>query len=295
MARVSFAKRALPTKDLIRFLEEKGLIIRDKVYAEHCLNYIGYYRLKIYMRAFQTSGKFSEGTTFSNIVNIYNFDRELRLLCLDPIERIEVSLRAHIINVMGARGGPHFFNNDSFFAQNHRESAKSIIKKTIEKNPNNLPIKHYKSKYSIPVDPAIWCITESSTFGSLSRFYGNLEIEYKKEIAKGFGLNYSMCESWFKCLSTLRNICAHHGRLWNMRLVVNNPKKPRNYSEHFDNEKIYSRLTLLKIMLDNIDKNGGYGWAPRLIEFINERPQSIRLDAMGFPEKWSDSEVWKHI
>ena len=86
--------------DLLAHLQTRGLTVHDQEAALHSLETVGYYRLLIYMRALQTMpGKtFVAGTTFADIVTLYNFDRELRVLCLDAIERIEVALRASIVN-----------------------------------------------------------------------------------------------------------------------------------------------------------------------------------------------------
>ena len=243
------------------------------------------------MRPFETDEKrFRAGTTFEQIVETYNFDRRLRLLCLDAIERIEVALRSQIINVMGKHGGPHFYYEESFFSN---KRAVTRIRNLGEK-AEHLSITHYKRKYMDPYLPAIWCLTEASTFGQVSVIYADLEREYRKEIAKSFNLDESVCVSWFKCLSMLRNICAHHGRLWNASLVVNKPQKAKLYEEDLNqNESCYSRLVILRVLIGNIEPNDGYGWIPDLKKFINDRPKVIALDAMGIPINWQSRLLWK--
>lgn len=95
MALRTFNKPALPVEDLVQFLINKGLAVSDHAHAKHSMAYIGYYRLKIYTRHFEDANKrFRPGTTFEEILAVYEFDRGLRLLCLDAIERVEVALRA---------------------------------------------------------------------------------------------------------------------------------------------------------------------------------------------------------
>ena len=291
MAKRKFSKPALSTTDLITFMQSKGMVIADHSYAERCLTYLGYYRLKIYTRPFEdASKKFIGGTTFEQIVEVYDFDRKLRLLCLDAIERIEVALRSHIINIMGAHGGAHFYYDEAFFQS---KDAVTNMRQLGERG-KHLSITHYKAEYNEPYLPAIWCLTEASTFGQLSKLYADLELVYRKEIAKGFGFDETICVSWFKTIATLRNICAHHGRLWNAELLVNAPKKAKSYaSDLADNTRFYSRLIVLAGLLKEIDPNGGHGWRPQLVQLIEGRPANVGLDAMGFPTDWRARAIWK--
>lgn len=284
MSQRTFTKPVLSTTELISFLQDKGLDFKHEQHARRCLTYIGYYRLKIYMRPFETASKdFHLGTTFEQVVEIYNFDRKLRLLCLDAIERIEVALRACLINVMGCHGGPHFYYEEKFFE--NKEAVTRIRRKG--ENGKHLSITHYKAEYETPYLPAIWCLTEASTFGELSRWYADLHRTYRKEIASEFGFDESICVSWFRSLSTLRNICAHHGRLWNAEMRVDMPKKAKAYAEDLaNNTNCYSRLVVLTALLNNIDPSNGQGWKSQLRELMDNRPVSVDPQSMGFPEDW---------
>ena len=85
-----FSKPALPPAALLAHLQAKGLVVSDALLAERALARIGYYRLLIYMRPLQLPAlprRFMPGTTFEQILALYDLDRELRLLCLDAIER----------------------------------------------------------------------------------------------------------------------------------------------------------------------------------------------------------------
>ena len=290
MAKRKFAKPAQSPADLISFLKGKGLTIIDGAYAETCLTYLGYYRLKIYMRPFEDTAKvFHSGTTFEQIVDVYNFDRKLRLQCLDAIERIEVALRAHVINVMGKHGGPHFYYDESFF---ELKRAVTSIRQRGE-NGKHLSITHYRKEYHEPHLPPIWCLTEASTFGELSRWFADLDIVYRKEIAQGFGFDETICVSWFRSIAALRNICAHHGRLWNAELLVDTPKKAKAHKDDLlNNTRCYSRLVVLVALLDHIDPNHGAGWRSALVELLDMRPAFISLTDMGFPLDWKSRALW---
>lgn len=290
MAKRSFTKPAQSPVDLISFLRGKGLAVNDGTFAEVCLKYLGYYRLKIYMRPFEdTAKRFRLGTTFEQIVEVYNFDRKLRLHCLDAIERIEVALRAHVINVMGKHGGPHFYYDERFF---ELKRAVTSIRQRGE-NGKHLSITHYRKEYSDPHLPPIWCLTEASTFGELSRWYADLDLTYRKEIAQGFGFDETICISWFRSIAALRNICAHHGRLWNAELLVDTPKKAKSHKTDLaNNTRCYSRLVVLMAFLDQIDPNHGAGWRSTLVELLDMRPSFVSLAEMGFPADWKSRNLW---
>lgn len=290
MSKRVFSKPAKPASDLIAFLEERGLIIADHVYAAHCISYIGYYHLKIYTRPFEAAEKmFRPKTTFEQIVEVYEFDRRLRLICLDAIERIEVALRSHIINIMGIHGGPHFYYEEKFF---ETKSAVTDARKLGE-NGKHLSITHYKKVYSEPSLPAIWSLMEASTFGTISRMYADLDLTYRKQIAQGFHLDETVCVSWFRTVAALRNICAHHGRLYNADMPVDMPKKAKAYGAELANStKLYSRLVVLRVMLNSIDLYKKYDWAQRVTELVDKRPESVGLDDMAIPADWKTRPLW---
>lgn len=289
MPRKQFSKPALSTLDLIAFLQGKGLTINNVVYASNKLNYIGYYRLKIYMRPLELpTKKFKPGTNFDDIVELYEFDRELRLIFLDAIERVEVAVRANIINVMGSFGGPHFYYDESYF---ENKSAVSDTRNMAKKS-KHLSINHYFENYHTPYLPPIWCITEASTFGDTSRLFANLSLIHRKRISRNFSLDEKVMVSWLRSLNTVRNACAHHGRLWNADLLVDTPMIANNYaSELTNNKKIYSRAVVIRAILNGIDKQYSDDWVNKLKLFMSVHP-NIDLNRMDFPSNWYNRPLW---
>lgn len=290
MALRTFTKPALSAVDLVRFLAGKGLIVTDNAKAEHAMAYIGYYRLKIYTRHFEEVNKqFKAGTTFDHILDVYEFDRNLRLKCLDAIERIEVALRACIINEMGSIGSPHFYYNEQYFE--NKDAVTSI--RQLGMKAKHLSVTHYKANYESPALPPIGCLTEASTFGQLSTLYADLDIAYRKRIAKKFGFDETICVSWFRSIAMLRNICAHHNRLWDAELRVNSPKIARAYAVDLaNNTKCYARMAVLQALLKTINHNGHSDWVAAVKRFIKDRPAAISLSDMGFPETWENHSLW---
>jgi abortive infection bacteriophage resistance protein len=218
-------------------------------------------------------------------VELYTFDRKLRLVCLDAIERIEVALRASINNRTAIALGPHFHlepNNFENFRNYH-----GFIKSAIE--ADHLCIRHYRENYSSPELPPIWALTEALSFGKVSRLYADLKITQRKDIARDFGWDEGLLTSWFRCLADFRNRCAHHERVWNARMLINMPSRSRNLRELTDQESFYARAVLMIALLKNIDP--GKSWRSLLKELINSYP-NIDVQEMGFPVGWESISFW---
>jgi abortive infection bacteriophage resistance protein len=284
-----YTKPALSPAALLSHLQNRGITVVDPLLALAALEHVGYYRLLIYMRPLQQlPGKmFAPGTTFEAVLDLYNFDRELRLLCLDAIERIEVALRAAIVSQVAVPHGPHFFLDPQHFERLHGfveffQTASSA---------KYLGIQHYREHYGPPDLAPIWTITEAITFGALSRLYSGLQLRHRKAIADRFGFDEKVLVSWFRSVNMLRNMCAHHNRLWNFRMVVDQPMAAnRLRSEMSSTERFYARAVVLVALLQAIAP--GAGWAQRLVSLIDRYP-AVPTAEMGFPADWRTRPLWR--
>ncbi|URN40687.1 Abi family protein [Peptoniphilus genitalis] len=262
-----------------------GLEIEDKNYAESLLNRVFYYRLiKAYSITLKEDGKYIDGTTFENIVDLYLFDMELRHILFSLIEYIEVYLRAVITNYFSLKYGNFGYKDISNYKKkNFQKSTLKELEREIKRNKKSPFIHNFKENYEggkIPFYVAI----EVASFGTLSKLYKNMENEDKKEIAKEFEVDYIYLESWIENLSYVRNICAHYGRLYGAKLT----KTPKLYKEYLNqgisNNTIFASKINLKILAedDYYDK-----FHTDLLELINKYP-SVELKYLGFIEKWAN-------
>lgn len=285
--RQPYTKAARSPQDLLIHLQAKGLGIPNPANALHALQHIGYYRLLIYMRPLQDHAKqFLPGTQFENILTLYNFDRELRLLCLDAIERIEVALRSCIVNQLTVSFGPHFYLESRHFESisGYQEFLRDASK------AKYLAVFHYYKKYNEPSLAPIWAIMEAITFGTLSRFYSCLHIKNRKSVARCFGFHESVLVSWFRSLNALRNACAHHNRLWNAHMVVDQPLIARKLAVAISQtDKFYARAVVLVALLNRIEP--GSAWRNKLKDLMNRYP-TVNPQALGFPPNWQVDPFW---
>ena len=298
---IPFSKPALSLPDQLRLLETRGLQVNDRAAATHYLIHIGYYRLSGYALPFQKGGSgpgrhdFRAGVTFDDVLDRYIFDRKLRLLVMDAIERIEVSVRAAMSNSIAPRHGAHWYLNRQLFSAsfNHADFI-AAIRRQIGHDPMNhkrrdVPIQHYYQTYSTPEMPPSWMVFESVSFGTISFAYSNLLPSEFDLVRAGFGLPHPVLSSWLHAVNYVRNICAHHGRLWNRECRIR-PLAARAYkTDMMPNERIYAQLVAMQVMLGRIAP--GNHWAEKLRGLFAEH-STISLPSMGFPANWQTRNVW---
>ena len=217
LMKIPYNKQFTCPKDLISLLKSRGLSIANEQEVVDCLTNIGYYRLSAYCYPLldepKTNHLYKSGSTFDLILNMYRFDRKLRLLILNEIEKVEVAIRSAMNNWTSDGLNDVFwmtdaqnFNNSDIFAK-----RLSIIRSELDKTGEEF-IVHFKNKYSNPFPPA-WMIAEIAPFGVLCSTFNNLKYKsIKKKVANCFGLSVPVFSSWMVVLVSLRNLCGHHNR-----------------------------------------------------------------------------------
>ena len=282
---IPFDKPPLSNKEIICLLSERGMIIDDPKRAEYYLDFISYYRLSIYMLPFQDEHhSFKKPVSFEKILRLYSFDRRLRLLSMDALERIEVAFRTVIVNCLSEKCGAFWLENpDCFHDKNKRNTQASMleeIRKQIEQQKTAPSLEHYYQTYSAPEIPPAWIVFEILPFGCVSRIYENLKRPYRKAVAEKFGIEESILQSWFHALSVLRNSCAHHSRIWNRKYPFK-IKKANAFPELDTAERFYCFALIIDILLSRIVQTPT--WTQRLKETINEFSDVVNPVQMGFP------------
>jgi abortive infection bacteriophage resistance protein len=284
---------------LIR-LEQRGMIVTDRVSAERQLSNISYYRLRAYTYPFQNNRDpehpFTQPITFNDVVGLYEFDRRLRHLVFNALEEIEISFRTQIIHHWALAHGSHWHLNPLLFRDTKQfVKDRSRLLDEIVRSKERF-IQHYQSKYTDPMSPACWMSLEVTSFGLLSKLFFNLiSGPEKKAVTQFYGLyKVDILENWMHSFSNLRNICAHHGRLWNRRLTAH-IKIPRNAIYPFieissDNPfKLYPVLCCIKYTLDRISPSQTFNI--KLKELMTQCPLA-QEHAMGFPMDWEHDSFW---
>jgi abortive infection bacteriophage resistance protein len=292
-----FPKDSLTFEQQIERLIERGLHVEDKASATAYLSHINYYRLGTYCWSFiddHETHKFKVGATFNKVLNLYVFDRELRLLLLDAIERIEVSLRTQWAFHLSKKYGSHAHLDKEAFNKKFEhadfiENLQKEIRRTSDKN-----IKKQAYKYEDPT-PATWIICEVMSFGWLSRAYDAIaRRSLSMDIADTYSLNATILSSFLHHITSARNICAHHSRLWNRDFTIT-MKLPKNGDakllQSFNSnapKQLYNTLVMCAYFMDIICPN--HHWKKKLKSLIEDH--NIDVTDMGFPTNWLEQPIW---
>jgi abortive infection bacteriophage resistance protein len=282
-----YSKPALSFSEQTTLLQSRGLVIANPVAAEAFLKRVSYYRLSAYYRPFQkTKDVFNPGTTFEQIVHLYDFDRKLRMIVMDGIERVEVALRTSITYAIAATYGPFgHMHPGNFTAEfDHAEFMKHLTEE--EERCREVFVQHYRNKYIGEKHLPIWIASELLPFGSMSKMFRHLKDGLAYSIAKNdFGMPHRVFRSWLHTLTVVRNMCAHHRRLWNRELGVRPIGLPNGTSQ----ERLYGVLVLMSILIDRISP--GCGWKQSVVKLKNDHP-SINFGLMHAPEGWEKIKGW---
>jgi abortive infection bacteriophage resistance protein len=296
-------KLATTVKDQILQLKARGLLISDDTLAESYLLNISYYRLAGYwwpMQTDKTNHLFKPGSKLDDVIALYNFDSALRLLLFNVIERIEISLRTKMIYYLSHEYDPWWFQDSTLFI-NSREHVKTLahIEEELDRSKDVFIKDHLKRYKSDQRFPPAWKTLEITSFGSLSKLYGNLKptVKSKDIIAAAFKtVNHTFLPSWLQSIAQIRNICAHHGRLWNKNLPGRPhllPKPPEAWlqavppvSEH---HMLYIHACCMKYLLNVTSPGNQYHHE---MEHLLSKYPSVDLRALGFPDNWKTEPLW---
>ena len=288
-----YTKPAKSPADLVQQLKQRGLIIADEARAERYIDNIGYYRLSAYMYPFlsvpKTAHQFKTGVTFDRVLRLYRFDKKLRVLLFNEIEKIEVAFRAAVVNTITDRTGDIFWMTNPAYVNS---STSSLIQREYSRSTEDF-IEHFKRTYSDPYPPA-WILSEILPFGNITWIFRNLSNSNKKAVAKKFYLHAPVLESWMNIVTLTRNSCCHHARVWNkVNSIIPNDMSGMTrpwITTSTDKRKTYYNICIIKYFLDLISPNNDF--KKKLLTLFLAFPE-IDLNAMGFNANWEAETLWR--
>lgn len=318
-----FTKPSFNLEQHLEKLLNNALIIPDLDQARHILKNIGYYRLSAYFRPFfvpgQPAKRFLPGTTFDDILQLYVFDRELRLLVLDALERIEISLRAILSSTLSTppRNAHSYLEssvfNDRYIKEGgHDWLMQKLEQKGKERSPEQFLVNYHRKHPGAPKQPPIWMAVEILTFSEVSRLFGSIKAPSDTlAFESHYGWKFPVLRSWFQTLSVLRNHCAHQSRIWNREFGIT-PMTPKvknlpanklpfmppkievesragsNYI--LTSRRLYFQLAIIQSLLQVVSPTSH--WGARLIKLLDKYP-FVSQTHMGFPSGWDQERFWQ--
>lgn len=296
---MNYNKPATTLEQQVHLLKERGMHVPDPERAIHYLRHIGYYRLSAYWLPFEQprsrqdarSHRFTSGTTFDDVLDRYVFDRKLRILALEALERIEVSIRACWVNAFSLRHGVHGYLDANHFRCPYWHATQLSRVATDLKNSHEVFVQHYRRKYTSPGLPPMWAMAETLSFGALSGWIQTTRnTGIQTELMRHLKLpTMEIVHGVLHNLSYLRNLCAHHARLWNRQFVKTyprikkipemcSPEAPEGKYRSVNNHLIMLRHLMLQI-------NPKTSWPSRLVKLLDSQDEDTRL-GMHLPEDW---------
>jgi abortive infection bacteriophage resistance protein len=296
---MKYAKPALTYEQQADLLLSRGLQAdRDTLITR--LQAVNYYRLSGFLYPFRNpDDTFKPGTTLDIVWRRYTFDRRLRLIVLDAIERVEVAVRSQIVYEHVHRYGPFGYTVPVNLPKLDGNRFGQFLTRVYEETQRSheVFVQHFQGKYGdqhgyLP----LWMASEIMPYGAMFALFAGVEPNIKRVIAHTFGIPDAVMFSWLNVLNMVRNICAHHGRLWNRELGVK-PLMPsaRKYPQWHSptaipNHRVFAVLTILKHMSSVAAPQSR--WPERVRTLLAEYPD-IPRPSMGFPSDWEKCPIWQ--
>mgnify|MGYP001067855754 CR=1 FL=1 len=286
--------------DQLQRLKDSGLIIHNDEAAIDFLRHLNYYRFTGYGLAFEQSRhNFIAGTTFEQLRQAYEFDRALRDLVYESMEVVELDIRTSVAYTFGETYGA-FGHTDpaNFFKHFKHRKWYSGLKFETERS-NERFVEHFKNTYDNYPDLPIWVVTEIMSFGTLSRMIEGMSKSDVKRVAARYKFQPLHFISCLHHLVYVRNICAHHARLWDREWSIKPILPPGNaWSPPLlpGNDRLFASLLLQNRIMRACKAESSFtrGWRTRIVAHIENAPDCPdALGKMGFTKDWKQHPLWR--
>lgn len=273
-------------EEQLSLLKDRNLACPDDKTVLNTLKYMNYYRFSGYTLAFRENDSFRDGVCFNEIMQAYMFDQELRSIIFYLLNNVEIAFRTHIAYHHAEEHGPTGYTDSATFESPvHHSKFIEGFNQTISR-PRKIAdvfVQHHFERYQ-GIFP-IWVVVELLSFGDISKLYRNLHSPIAKTIST---LYYNIPNplylySWLHGLSLIRNICAHHGRLYYRKIDI----KPRLAKEdrklNLAPDRIFVYIFILKKLIPD---EAAWRNFLLMLKKVVERYPKVNLEHLGFPDDW---------
>lgn len=300
-------------------LRDKHMTINDEAYAKNMLHRYGYFALITgYKDIFKnpTTKNYRDGTTFHDIIAIYQFDKKLRDLTFRYLLFIEQNIRSlfsyAFCNAFGENQTAYISKNnyDISTTKNQKEVERLInqyLNKLLKNPKNYIYIEHYKNYHkNVP----LWVLINALTFGTLSKMYKFSKPRIQSAISREFqSINESQLRQILEVLTDFRNVCAHNERLFSHicrwqdipdLLLHQKLGVAKNGSQYIYGKRDYFSVVIsMRYMLPKSEFITYKKQLSLLIDKVVEENQQVSLQTllhnMGLPENWKDITKYSKI
>lgn len=314
-----YAKPFLTFAQQVALLESRGLVVSDRQAAEKFLAHVNYYRLSGYCFSFENPRHvFLKGTTFAQVKALYDFDHQLRALVSELLHFVEISARTTIAYQLGSRygalahtdaascqppqcdsrGAPILDAKGRTRHQSWLDTFKDETRRSTE-----IFVEHFRDNYEVFPDGLaklpVWTAVEVMSFGTVSKLYRLLKVVDQDAIASKYQVHRRVLGTWLHALAFVRNVCAHHGRLWNRHLSITPAIPYHDAAWATPPTSNPSRICTILFLLNYLARNAPHvhfepaGWRGRIEALLAGDPGVPQFkDQMGFPSNWPKHPLW---
>lgn len=285
---MKFIKPPTTFQEQVDLLKTRGLIINDSEKALQNISRINYYRLSSYFVPFQINRNlFKPETSIEEIFELYKFDKKIRSLIFGALEIVEITLRTKIAYHFSHKYGPFAYSDPQYFSKGFKHfDWYTKLEESIQISREDF-IKKFFKEYDEEKNLPLWIAIEIMSFGQLSFLFRGLERTDSNNISKDcFGIDEKILSSWIHTLVYIRNLCAHHSRIWNRTLAIK-PKVPNKLAEWkgISNSKIFCLFLIFKKLI--IIPGELEYFKNNLMQLLKEH-DDVNIKGMGFPSDWED-------
>jgi len=296
---IRFSDPPTTPEQQVDLLKSRGLIIDNDKTAAKFLSSVNYYRFCGYALNFEIfedrkrTHRYKPDTNFRDIVAVYEFDSELRTILFSFIEHIEVAFRTAVCLELSLKyKNPHWYLDKNMYALNifRYDDFISNCKEEFEGSKEIFAVS-YKDKYDEPKMPPSWMLAEIISLGKWSKVFSGLKnLGDQKIIARRMNTTPFYLKSWMHGISFLRNLCAHHCRIWNRNFTTQMKITDRQLNSLESHEHLAAYCTVMADLLTSLERKSAF--RDSLIKLFSDYP-SIPINKMGFAENWQNSDIWR--
>ncbi|MGF1533795.1 MAG: Abi family protein [Bernardetiaceae bacterium] len=301
----TYSKKSLNIEQQIKHIKNNKFEISDKDVLYQFLSVNPYQRIQYYFSK-------TPNATTSCLINIYEFDAELKTTLFRYLSKIEISLRAALTNYVCQDHGAYWISDESFFFGGYVSKNIGSIKSNVEsekKKKHSFISKHYEKYDNFP---PVWKVVEVLSFSLLSKIYSSLDtqkvVSKRKITTDVYGIPVlgdrkkspeDILSSWLHAISNLRNICYHYEPLWgrNLNVLPYLPKPDGKLSNDLwtpsgTSKKAYVVLCSIRYLMNNIDsKNTLSMELVSLSDRYGLKEQDLHK-YLDFEKRWHHQPLW---
>lgn len=299
MALVRYAKPYRSIDQLIDLLKNRGLDFDGcEEDARRFLSCVNYYRFTGYALPFLASReKFSSGAKFNYLYAAYLFDRKLRDLMSDALEAVELTFRCLFARTFSEAHGPLGYRDPASFSSSRSHELQTILDKLDAEfdRSDEVCAKHFRAVYDAP---PLWSLVEVVSFGALVRMYRICSKADQNAVSSLYGFRGDVLASYLQHLVVVRNLCAHHCRIYDRRFSYRFPTLLAWRSvPNLDTAALFPQFALVYRLLKPTDRVvfDRDVWRKKLCDFLHTIPRNPVCDhrlRAGIPVAPEHSPLW---